>query len=125
MPTFGTTPVVFGGCVIDRVRFRRKLPDDRWYVYAAGLVNPGDGSTATIELVYQKDDNTFVAIGSTTQAGAGEVKKVMGPFSLFDTPGVPSNELIPVIRIRASKSGGVEGTLKTWHVFVELLPSIQ
>jgi len=115
-------PVQAGGVSIDRSVFRKKLPDAMWHVYAAGVADPGDGNNLTIELVYQKDDGTFVTLGSTGAfSGAGIVKRALGPGDVFGTAGVPTNENIAVIRLQATKAAGVAATLWAWVVWVELL----
>jgi hypothetical protein len=119
--TFDTTGAVFGGLAVDREVFRRRLPDYRWYVYAAGLVDPRDANTATLELVYHLDDNTLVSLGSITQAGAGMVKRELGPFDVFNTPGVPAGETIPIVRLRATKTAGVPGEVVAWVIWNRFL----
>lgn len=125
MAAFGTAGTTFGGFVIDRETFRRLLPDDRWVLYAAGFVNPNDGNTATISLVYQKNDGTLVTLpGAITQSGGGLIKRVMGPVDLYASPGVPA-ENIPVVRIHAAKNAGVDGELFSWTLWLRLLPGRQ
>lgn len=122
MPTFTTTGKTFGGLSLDRTVFRKLLPDARWMVYAAGWVNPNDANTATISLVYEKDDGSQVTLGSTTQAGSGKVKKGLGPFDVFGTAGVPA-EAIAVVRLMAQKTAGVDGTAEAWTMGYHFLPA--
>ncbi len=125
MAAFSTTPKTFGGFAIDRSVFRRLLPDERWVIYGAGLVDPGDGNTATISVVYQKDDGTFVTLGSITQVGGGLTKRTIGPLDLYGTAGVPTNEGVPIVRLRAVKDAGTDGEVFTWSLFLRLLPARQ
>lgn len=125
MATFGTTAQTFGGVAIDRAYSRNILPNTRWLYSAAGLVDPGDANIATLSLVYEKDDGSFVTLGSITASGSGVRKRHMGPFDLFATGGVPSNELIPVVRLRAIKDAGLDGTVESWTIMLRLLPSKQ
>lgn len=125
MPTFGTTPRLFGGYMVDRAEVRRLIPDARWFVYAAGWVDPKDGSTATVEIVYEKDDGSVVVLGSVTQAGAGRVKVKMGPFDVFAVAGVPGGEEIPSLRLRASKDGGVNGEVDGWCLRLRFFPALK
>ena len=120
--TFSTAGKLFDGYAVNRSVFRELLPDHRWYLYAAGLVNPNDANTATISLRYQKYDTTTVTLGSVTQAGSGLVKKSMGPFDLFAVGGVPMTETVVVIRLNAQKSAGVDGTIECWNIWLRLLP---
>jgi hypothetical protein len=119
--TFGTSLTLFGGVAVDRDTFRRRLPDARWLAYAAGWVDPGDANTATISLRYEKDDGTTVLLGSVTQAGAGRVKKLIGPVDVFGTGGVPAGEAVPMVRIAAQKAAGVNGTLENWTLWIRYL----
>ena len=122
MPTFSTSLKLLGAYAVDRSIFRERLPDDRWWVYAAGWVDPKDANTATISLRYEKDDGTTILLGSVTQARAGRVKKSMGPFDVFGTASVPAGETIPIIRLGAQKSAGIDGELDGWTIWVRLLP---
>lgn len=114
MPTFGTTPRLFGGYSESREDVRTLMPDERWLVRAQGFVDPKDANTATIELVYEKNDGTIVVLGSVTQAGVGRVKKRIQWADVFGTVGVPSAEDVPMIRLRASKNAGINGELDGW-----------
>jgi hypothetical protein len=120
--TFGTSGTTFGGFAIDRAIFGRLLPDARWMVYAAGVVDPGDGNTATVSLVYQKDDGTLVTLGSVAQTGGGATKKRLGPLDVFATGGVPAHEVVPIVRLRAQKNAGADGTVTAWSIWVRLQP---
>ena len=121
--TITTTPKLFDAVTVDRSVFRKLLPDARWFAYGSGWVNPGDANTATVELCYEKDDGTIVVLGSVTQAGAGLVKKQLGPFDVFATAGVPAGETIPSLRLRGAKTAGANGDLANWTVWLRLLPS--
>lgn len=125
MPTFNTTGRTFSGLAVDRSVFRQRLPDARWFVYAAGWVNAGDTNVATVSLVYEKDDGAQVTLGSVTHNTATKTKKVMGPFDVFATVGVPAGEQIPVVRLRASKASGADGTIESWVLWLRLLPARQ
>jgi hypothetical protein len=122
-PALGANLV--GGLVVDRSIFRTVLPDARWFVYAAGLVNPGDGNTATVALQYVKDTGVLVMLGSATAVGAGWAKLSMGPFDVFGTAGVPAGETIPAIVMTAQKNAGVNGTLSAWTIWTRFLASKQ
>jgi hypothetical protein len=124
VPVFSTTAKLFGGYALDRATFREFQADDRWLVYAAGWVDPKDGNIATVSLVYEKDDQTVISLGSVTQTGSGRVKKNMGPFDVFATPTVPLDESIPIIRLQAIKNAGVDGELDGWNLWVRHLPFI-
>lgn len=108
---------------MDRSVFRELQPDDRWWIYGVGWVNPKDANQATIAFMYEKDDGTVVQIGTVTQSGSGRVKKSMGPFDIFATAGVPAGETIPIIRLAAIKDAGVDGELDGWVVWVRHLPA--
>ena len=125
MPTFPAAGKTYGGLALDRSVWRRKLPDRKWVVYAAGWVNPNDANTATIAIVYEKDDGSQVTLGTTTQAGAGKVKKTLGPFDLFGTGGVPAGETVPIVRLKFSKNAGVDGTCEAWNLAFDLVPATQ
>lgn len=126
MPTFGTAGRTFGGLSVDRSVFRELLPDARWYVYAAGMVDPGDGNVATLSLIYVEDTTgTTHTLGSTTKTGAGLVKFDMGPFDVFGTSGVPAGEDVPVIQFKAAKDAGVDGTVSAVTLWVRFLPATQ
>lgn len=122
MPTFSTTPTLFGGYALERATFRELQADHRWYVYAAGWVDPKDVNQATVSLVYEKDDQSIITLGSVTQTGSGRVKKKMGPFDVFATAGVPAGEEVPIIRLRAVKNAGIDGELDGWTLWVRHLP---
>lgn len=123
MAAFGTAGRLFGGFAIDRDVFRTLLPDQRVYLYAAGLINPGDGNIATISLVYHKDDNTTVTLLSTTKTGATQQKWTLGPVSMFDAAGV--REAIPVVYLKAQKNAGADGQLMVGCIYPRLIPSGQ
>lgn len=125
MPTFGTTRRLYGAFNMQRPIFRQLLTDARWLFYAEGWVDPGDANTATVELVYEEDDQTITVLGSVTQAGAGRVKKSMGPFDLFGTIPAAQAEIVPIVRLAASKDAGVDGTLDGWNIWVRLLPALK
>lgn len=125
MPTFNTTGRLFDGIAIDRSVFQKRLPDARWLVYAAGFVNAGDTNVATVSLIYQKDDQTQVTLGSVTHNTATTVKKVMGPFDVFATVGVPSGEQVPMVRLKAIKASGADGLIENWDIWLRLLPARQ
>lgn len=115
----------YGGLTIDRSVFRELLPDYKWYVYAAGLVDPGDANTATIGLDYTKDNMVSVSLGSTTKSGSGWVKFSMGPFDVFGTSGVPTTETVACVRLSAQKSGGTSGYLDAVCIWTRFLPARQ
>jgi hypothetical protein len=123
MATFGTSAKTYGGFAVDRAVFRRLLPDDRWLVYAAGLLSAGDANTATARLVYQKDNGTQIALGMATTTGSTEVKSRIGPVDLFGTAGVPAGEDVPVIRMQFQKDAGVDGTCLAWNIWLRFLPA--
>ncbi len=114
-----------GAISVDRAVFRRLLPDDRWYVYAAGRVDPSDNDGVTVELAYVKDDNTAVVLGGATWTGAGMLKKALGPFDLFGTVGVPRTENIVVVRLQATKLVASTAEMRDWTLWLRLLPSKQ
>jgi hypothetical protein len=118
-------PAGSGGIAVDRSIFRRLLPDARWVVYAAGLVNPQDANIATVSLVYTTDAIANVTLGSVTATGAGFSKKSMGPFDVFGTGGVPAGETIPVIRLVMSKNAGTDALFQTWTIWLRLLANKQ
>ncbi len=124
MPTFGTSPVTFGAIAVDRAVFRRLLPDARWLVYAAGWCDPGDGNDAIVELIYERDDESVVVLGAATFSGAGRSKRLLGPVDLFATSGVPAGEAVPMIRLRARKTAGLDGSLDGWVAWLRLLPAL-
>lgn len=119
----GTT--TFGGLSVDRSVFRQLLPDDRWLIYAAGWLDPGDANGAMISLAYQKDNAIFVPLGSSTFVGAGYLKRTLGPFDLFATAGVPPGEQIPVVRFACQKLVGGNAFVNTWTVWARFLSSKQ
>lgn len=126
MPTFDTTGRLFGGVSVDRSVFRELLPDHKWYAYCAGLVNPGDANVATLSLVYVTDTtSTTYTLGSTTKTGSGLVKFHMGPFDVFGTASVPAGEDVPVIRLKAVKDAGVDGTVEAATIWLRYLPRAQ
>lgn len=123
--TFPVAGVLAGGFFLDRAQLRQRLPDHRWVLQAYGFVNAGDANIATVELVYQKDDATTVALGSVTHTGATWAKKAIGPLDLFATGGVPKTETIVAVRLRAAKNAGANGTLAAgWTILLELRPPI-
>lgn len=124
MPLFTTAGTTYGGFAVERDVFRRRLPDDRWYVYAAGLIDPRDANVATAELVYHKDDNTLVSLVSDTATGAGTVKLALGPVDLF-AAAIPAGEAIPVVRLRFTKNAGVDGECLVWTIWTRFLASRQ
>lgn len=121
MPTFTTAGRLFDGITVDRSVFQKRLPDARWLVYAAGLVSAGDTNIATVSLYYQKDDTTLVLLGSVTHNTATPVKKVMGPFDVFATVGVPAGETVPMVRLHAIKNAGTDGTIEAWDLWLRLV----
>lgn len=125
MPTFDTTGRTFSGLAVDRSVFQKRLPDARWLVYAAGWVNAGDANVATISLVYEKDDGSQVMLGSVTHNTGTKTKKVMGPFDVFATVGVPAGEQVPMVRLKAVKSSGADGTIENWTIYLRLLAARQ
>lgn len=123
MPTFGTSKRSFGGLAIDRSVFREKLPDETWVLWAAGLVNAGDTNVATVSLEYQKDDATYVSLGTVTHNTATTTKKTIGPIDLFANGSVPQKtEDVVMVRVRAVKDTGADGTLENWNLWLELRP---
>lgn len=122
---FSTTVVGLGGLTIDRVTFRELLPDYKWYVYAAGLVNPGDANVATLDLRYTKDDITTVVLGSTTATGAAWAKFSLGPFDVFGTATVPNTESIACVRFTAVKDAGATGSVQAVCIWTRFLPARQ
>jgi hypothetical protein len=109
---------------IDRSVFRELLPDARWLVYAAGFLNSSDGNTVTATLTYQDDSTTVVVLGSVSHA-AGWAKKVIGPLDVFGTPGVPTGESVPMIRLHFSKATAGTGECAGWCLWLRLLVSKQ
>ena len=121
-----TCPLLtFGGLAIDRVTFRELLPDYKWYVYAAGIVYPGDTNTATLTLAYQKDDATYVSLGTTTKTGASWSKFTIGPLDVFATASVPSTESVVIVRFQAAKNTGVDGLVEAVCIWTRFLPARQ
>jgi hypothetical protein len=124
MAAFGTAGRRFGGYVIDRAVFRELLPEHRILVYAAGIVDPGDGNNATISLRYLTDAIAAVTLGTVVRSGAGPVKVAMGPFDLFATVGVPAGEQILAIDLHAIKNAGTNGVLWPWNIHIRRLPAL-
>ncbi len=124
MPTFGTSARLFGAYAVDRNLSQEIQADDQWLVYAAGWVNPKDANQATVSIVYEKDDQSVIVLGSVTQSSAGRVKKYMGPFDVFATAGVPAGETVPILRLQASKDAGVDGELDGWTLWVRHIPAL-
>lgn len=120
-PTLATN--TFGGIAVDRSDFRRRLRDNRWIVSAAGWVDTGDGNGATLQLVYVRDNGTFVVLGTLVVPGGTVSKMTFGPFDVFATVGVPAGEQIPVVALTAQKASGANGVLFVWDVWLRLLPS--
>lgn len=118
-------PQVFGGCAVDRTRFRTRLPDDRWIITAYGVVGPGDVNGVDLDLVYTTDAIATVSLGGATFTGGAPLKGSLGPFDLFATPGVPQGETIPIVALRATKKVGGNATLAQWCIWIEFLPSKQ
>ena len=118
----GAAPMGFGACIMDRSVFRTVLPDFKWYVYAAGLADPGDGNNLHIALVYIKDDTTAVVLGTGTFSGAGMAKRSIGPFDVFATAGVPPGETLPLIRVAVDKVSGTAATVDAWAIMLRLFP---
>ena len=124
MPEFTTAGRTLGGLLIDRAEFRPRLADARWFVYAAGWVDPMDVNVATISIRYELDNKTQIVLGSVTASGAGFVKKAMGPFDMFATAGVPAGETIVALRLHAIKDLGVDGQIEAWTLYVRFLPAL-
>ncbi len=114
----------FGGVILDRSVFQRQLPDARWLVYAAGWGASDNVNPMVIELAYQKDNATFVTLGSVSITTSAPTKLAMGPFDVFATAGVPAGETLPCVRLRASKAAGAAtGQLfAPWQIMLQLLP---
>ena len=123
--TIDTAGCDCGGLAIDRSVFRKFLPDARWFVYAAGRVDPVDSDGVTIALEYVKDDNTTVALGTSTLTGGGMVKASLGPFDVFGTASVPGGEDVAIVRLFATKENTGFAELRNWCVWVRFLPSLQ
>lgn len=115
----GAAAVTLGGCHVDRTVFRKLLPDDRWLIYAAGEVNPGDGNALTITLRYSAANGTLTTLGTIGPTGAGVTKVAMGPFDVFAT--VPPTDPIPGFVLQAAKAAGVNGTAARWCLWLRLL----
>lgn len=123
MATFGTSTRTFGGLAIDRSVFREKLPDETWVLWAAGWVNAGDTNVATVSLAYQKDDASYVSLGTVTHNTATATKKTIGPIDLFANGSVPQKtETVVMVRLRAVKDTGADGEVENWTVWLELRP---
>lgn len=126
MPTFSSSGRVFGGLSVDRSVFRTLLPDAKWYVYAAGMVDPGDANVATLSLRYvENTTGTTHTLGSTTATGAGLVKFTLGPLDVFGTGGVPGGENVPVLQFHAVKDAGADGTVQAVTLWLRFLPAKQ
>ena len=122
MPSFSTTGQVFGGFSVDRATFRTLFPDARWLIYAAGQINLNDASDGTAELLYYKNDGTTVSLGTLALTGGAGLQKVrMGPYDLFATVGVPKTENVVTVRLKLTKTAGVDGTAQAWTVWRRLL----
>lgn len=126
--TFVGGAQAFGGCTVDRRVFRKLLPDDRWYIYAAGIVNPTDANGVTIDLEYIPGSSgaaigAALLLGTATYVGAGAIKQTLGPFDLYATASKADDT--PVIRLKATKLVGATCTLSNWNVWVRFLPSKQ
>lgn len=121
MASFGTSTKTFGGLTVDRRVFRTLLPDNRWLLYAAGLLDPGDSNTATVRLVYQKNDGTVVILETATKVGGGEGKVTLGPVDLYAVPGVPLED-VAVVRLQFQKDAGADGTCVAWNIWGRLSP---
>lgn len=122
MPTFGTTAKLFGGYTLKRSLMRTLQADHRWLVSAGGWVDPKDANTATVSIVYEKDDQSVVVLGSVSKTGSGREKTWIEECDVFGTPGVPAGEEIPIIRFRAVKDAGVEGEVDGWALWIRHQP---
>lgn len=119
-----TTPTTLGGFTIPWKTLRTLLPDDRWAIYAAGWVSaPGPAVVATI--AYQKDDGTYVPVGSTTLPLNGKAE--IGPFPVRGTfaiaAGVPAGEDIISVALRAAlATTGTAANLYRWTMWLRMTP---
>lgn len=89
---------------------------------AAGMVEPGDTNGAVLELGYVNDADVFFPItdGSTTVSTAAMQKFTIGPCLLFNPlDGYALNEVIPVVRLRGTKTSGVDATLTLATIWLE------
>lgn len=113
-----------GGWSFDRQTLRSRIPNDRWWVYAAALVNPGDGNTLTLRIRYVDDSGVSHTILTGAYSGASKQKVVLGPFDLFGVAaGFATNENVVVLEAEAQKASGVDGDVKYPTVWVRYLPS--
>ena len=122
-----TTPTLLGGFTIPWDVFRPLLPDDRWAIYAAGIV-VAPGPSVTLTVSYQKDNGALVPIGTATIAPtASEHKAEIGPFparGAFAVPlGVPAGEnIISVVLGAALSAAGTAATMKRWTMWLRMTP---
>lgn len=96
---------------------RRLQQDRRWLLYASGRVDPRDANAVTMEAVYIRDNGTVTSLGSAlSPAAAGFTKQTIGPFDLASV--LALGEAIPVLGLRFSKAGGVDGEVRAWTMWL-------
>lgn len=122
--TSGAGARKLGGWCFDRQTLRTRLPSFKWYVYAAALVNPGDGNTLTLRLRYVDNSGVSHTILTGAYTGASKQKVTLGPFDLFGTPaGFATNENVVVLEAEGQKSSGTDGDIKYVTTWMRYLPS--
>ena len=82
-----TTATILGGFTIPFDLIRDLLPDDRWAIYAAGMVT-APGPQVKLTVSYQLDGGSLVPVGATTVTQTNG-KAEIGPYPVrgqFATP---------------------------------------
>ena len=119
-----TSPIALGGFTIPWKTLRELLPDDRWAIYAAGWVS-ASGPTVRATIDYQRDDGTYVTVGTQVLPASGKAE--MGPYPVrgaFAIPlGVPAGENIISVALRAAlTSAGTAASLYRWTMWLRMSP---
>lgn len=123
-------PQTFGGMTFDRRVFRALLPDERLYVYAAGIVEPADANGCKIEIEYIPGVDggvvgAAVLLGTETYVGAGVTKQALGPFDVYGTGGTSKADDVTVIQLKVTKLIGATTTVADWCLWARFLSSKQ
>jgi len=119
-----TTTTILGGFTLPLATLRDLLPDDRWAIYAAGMVTTA-GTLVKATISYQLDGGSLIPVGSATLPASGKAE--IGPFPVrgpFATPlGVPTGENIIAIVLQGELvAAGNAADLRRWTMWLRMTP---
>jgi len=123
--TTSATMAIMGGWTIPWSELRELMPDDRWALMAAGWLNtPSTG--CSLQLTYQKDDQSQVVLGQLNFATGFIWSKIrIGPFAARGdlAPTVPQNENTVTFNIQAAvATAGQQLWLRRWTMWLRMSP---